>query len=415
MLLKRNKRKNQIILTQLSIDDVYKEELEALERSNSNRLKLFRKCPGQSYFSRCKITDKSIHSYTSLIQSTRFCLIIKNLSPDQSAEIALFDALRFNCLPIIVANEWIVPFSDIIDWSLISIRIDAFMLKNVFKIIDKYSEKELNFMFHQMDLIYRAYFSSMRAITSSVLDILSSRVYSAFKRPYKIYNFQAEATSHDPFIIRYDANKNLGFTLVIVSHDQDYFKNTIATLNSGILFEKNENLNKILLLWYGNQEILTNQKNEKLAKNKRVVLKSMHANGMFQSRFLPFDEIKTEAVLVLEDFVLGKIDPYDLSHLYFLWLERPTTLHVLKSFKNLNEHSSPFIYNYYLNKHFYNLHARKGHRLNQKNFYCENFRFLNTFSNLTIRHECFDSETVKCKKIDEKAESFAKINCEKKF
>jgi hypothetical protein len=406
-------------MTQTSIDDAHKEELQELERVHGDRFRLFKKCPGQSYFSRCKMSDNSIQSYTSLIQSVRFCLIVKNQAPDQSAEVALFDAMRFNCLPVFLsAEDWVLPFSEIVDWSLISLTTHSvFMKKDLFlNFFDDRSNEELNSMFHQLELVYKTYFSSIQAITSTMLDILSYRVYSAFKRSNEFYNFKAEQKSNDPFLIPYKPNINLGFTLMIVSHDEAYFRYTLEMLKSGILFEKMRNLTKIILLWYGSPEKLTDYNTKELARNVNVTFLVMQTNGVFRSRYSVFDEMETEAVSVLDDCFLPHVNLHDLSELYTTWLALPTRLLFMKPFGSIDKQFSPVLYTAYLNKHFRLANSKhSSSHLSEKNFFCESSKFWHHFANLTMRlesvSECSDSETIKCAYTKAKLEKFSR-DCE---
>ena len=48
-----------------------------------------------------------------LLQSAEFCLVIRGARLGQTA---LFDALKTGCVPIVVADGYVLPFSEVLDW-----------------------------------------------------------------------------------------------------------------------------------------------------------------------------------------------------------------------------------------------------------------------------------------------------------
>jgi glucuronyl/N-acetylglucosaminyl transferase EXT2 len=336
-------------------------------------------------------------------------LIYKNRElKDQSAEAALFDAMRFNCIPVLIANEWILPFSEIIDWNLISIQIDVHNLKILPQMLDSLSQEKLKFMFNQLELVYSTYFSSIRAITLTILDIISFRVYPAFKLPYEFYNFRVKSYNKSPFILPYKPNSKLGFTLIVVSYDPQFYRDTMSLVRSSSLLEASQ-ASKIIVLWYENVLKLSDLSDEKPSQSqKRVVFKTMNMHGSMQSRFFPLKEIETEAVMIVDEFALSKMDPNDFDTMFNAWLRIPKALVVLKLFENLNDDMSPFIYNSYLNRYFHG----GSQKLNEVNFNCENKQFMRMFVNLTNNVVRVTPKNVKARDLSEKIESFSRINCD---
>ena len=150
------------------------------------QLVIFEACKNFKYSERCLMHNTmETFSYSTIMKNSRFCLIIKSSGTNNSNQIAqmsLFDSLKFNCIPVIINDEWILPFSEFIDWQLISIQINKNNIKSMYEILDKYSDEHLDMMLDQLSLIYEKYFSSIKAITLSIIDLLESRINPTFKK-----------------------------------------------------------------------------------------------------------------------------------------------------------------------------------------------------------------------------------------
>ena len=184
------KREYFLLSTQIHMDKSIDSFLLNFEQKN-DKFKVFQLCKrsinklksnhshrsNADYLQRC--IKSKLFSYKDLISNARFCLIVKPESSTTSsfAELALFDSLKFNCLPVIVTNEWILPFSQVIDWSLMSIQIDMQNMNRLLKILEEISPARLSLMYSQLEFVFERYFSSIQAITLNTLDIISSRIY----------------------------------------------------------------------------------------------------------------------------------------------------------------------------------------------------------------------------------------------
>ena len=52
-------------------------------------------------------------NFFSYVQDSVFCVIIRGA---RLAQPALSDAMKAGCIPVIVADGYIMPFSEVIDW-----------------------------------------------------------------------------------------------------------------------------------------------------------------------------------------------------------------------------------------------------------------------------------------------------------
>jgi glucuronyl/N-acetylglucosaminyl transferase EXT2 len=88
--------------------------------------------------------------------------------------MTLFDAMKFNCIPIIVANEWILPFSEFLNRNLFSIQIRQTDLHRLTEILN---QVDTDTVLANLKSAYDAHFSSIKAITLTLLNHIQSRVF----------------------------------------------------------------------------------------------------------------------------------------------------------------------------------------------------------------------------------------------
>lgn len=61
--------------------------------------------------------DQSTHTWSCILilfsQDSKFCMILRSA---RLGHTALSDALRTGCIPVIVADGYVLPFSEVLDW-----------------------------------------------------------------------------------------------------------------------------------------------------------------------------------------------------------------------------------------------------------------------------------------------------------
>ena len=67
-------------------------------------------------------------------KEAKFCTIIRG---GRLGQTALYDAMRMGCIPIIVADSYVLPFSEVIDWRKASIILYEEELPDMLSIIKK--------------------------------------------------------------------------------------------------------------------------------------------------------------------------------------------------------------------------------------------------------------------------------------
>jgi hypothetical protein len=266
-------------------------------------------------------------------------------------------------------------------------------MKNLHAILHKYSDKHLEMMLEQLSLIYEKYFSSIKAITLGIIDLLESRTNPTFSKTYESWNFINETKS--PLVIPFMPDKSKGFTAVIVGLKSiSNIKHLINTI-----LVKCANLAHVLILWYGSNDRITitalesiNSKNEHFEVN----IKLMYISD-YLSRFYPFEEIKTESVLFLDESMY-LINKKDIESAYEVWRSFPDRLvrfeskllkaNFLNEDKDLENYLSqsfmPYFYNSYYNHHYIEFKNKHQAIFSSLNYYnCENIIMDFIVKNLT--------------------------------
>lgn len=192
-------------------------------------------------------TEKSLQ-YPNVLLKGSFCLLgpgVRLGQPD------LVEMLAFNCIPVIAVDSYILPFEDVIDWSLASIRIRESDLHLVIDRIRGVSYERIEEMKRQGRLLYENYFNSIRSLTLTTLEYLQSRLFPHGERNKKHWNFvdSTNGVALNPLFLSRVVSRSDGFTAVILTYDR------VESLF--ILIEKLSlvpSLHGILVVWNNQQK-----------------------------------------------------------------------------------------------------------------------------------------------------------------
>ncbi|XP_055684068.1 exostosin-2 [Lutzomyia longipalpis] len=262
---------------------------------------------------RCSIPHGNEYRYPYILTKGTFCLIIRGV---RLAQPNLMEALASNCIPVIVANNGVLPFSDVLDWSLASISIRETDFHSIYTVLQAVSADKVAELQKQGYWLYRKYFSSIRKIVHTSLDILNDRIFPHLARNYLHWNVPMyEKTSRNPLFLPLIAPKSQGFTAVILTYDRI---DSLFTLVQKLAVVPA--LQKILIIW-NNQKKTPPHPTMFPKITKPLKLIQTKANKL-SNRFYPYEEIETEAILTIDDDILMlTID--ELQFGYEVWREFP--------------------------------------------------------------------------------------------
>ena len=293
------------------------QELEKLDSSNSDFL-LLQSCCTLSQDSsvsisttRCKGND--ILPYPKILKDSKFCLILPTARLGQAI---LSDALKAGCIPVIACDTYVLPFSEVLDWKRAAIVIRESNLHNVMTILKGVSLFQIEQMQKQGKYFYQKYFSSIHVITQTTLQIINDRIFPDSAWSYDQWNTPPDIVSvNSPLLLSHLSPVDDGFTAVILAYDrvESLFQLMIA-------IDKVPSLKSILVIWNNQQKSFPLKKEWPIIDHEWKVIQTT-ANKL-SNRFYPYSEIKTEAVLAIDDDIV-MLTADEVEFAYQVWREFP--------------------------------------------------------------------------------------------
>lgn len=303
-----------LVVAQLNILPKLLWVLRSLSDEHPNDILLVKQCSSKAIRTeRCLSDGKQTRmNYPKVLLKGTFCLLgvgVRLGQPD------LLEILASNCIPVISIDNYILPFEDVIDWSLASIRIRESDLHLVIERLKQVSQDKIEEMRRQGRMLYDNYFNSISTITMTTLEYLQSRIFPYTGKNKKHWNFvdSTSSVALNPLFLSRVVNRSDGFTAVILTYDR------VESLY--ILIEKLSlvpSLHAILVIWNNQQKSPPLRKLEQQYLNEKgnnfeiFLVSSFPAvsrpikiiqtrNNRLSNRFFPYKDIETEAILTIDD------------------------------------------------------------------------------------------------------------------
>lgn len=195
--------------------------LQGLVEENPKDMLLLHQCSTPSRKTRCIKGDNNGQqiSYPNVLLKGTYCLLGPSLrlgNPD------LIEMLAFNCIPVIAIDSYILPFEDMIDWSLASVRIRESDVHLVLEKLKSISSDKTEEMKRQGRLLYENYFNSIRSLTLTTLEYIQGRLFPHGERNKKHWNFvdSTNGVALNPLFLSRVVSRSDGFTAVILTYDR---------------------------------------------------------------------------------------------------------------------------------------------------------------------------------------------------
>lgn len=113
------------------------------------------------------MTGKADADYRHMMANADFAFIPRG---DALFSYRLLEAMSFGCIPIILSDNWVLPFHRLIDWSSCSLRPREDEITACIALLKRLSDQEVLERKRRVLRIYEAYFSSLeRVITEGLL------------------------------------------------------------------------------------------------------------------------------------------------------------------------------------------------------------------------------------------------------
>ncbi|WKX96026.1 hypothetical protein Q1695_012469 [Nippostrongylus brasiliensis] len=150
--------------------------------ADSKNVTLLTACDSKPYFV-CDAEGNNL-DWQDVVQQSNFVVLHERMS---HFNLALYRCLEASVIPVIFAPNTVLPFSDYIDWHLISLQpTSLFRVNEVLSRLS--SSKEARMRSKIRDV--HAKFSSLQGILNMTLRVLESRLLPARARTYEEYNME---------------------------------------------------------------------------------------------------------------------------------------------------------------------------------------------------------------------------------
>ncbi|XP_007422511.2 exostosin-1 [Python bivittatus] len=245
-----------------------------------------------------------------MLHNATFCLVPRGR---RLGSFRFLEALQAACIPVMLSNGWELPFSEVIDWNQAAVIGDERLLLQIPSTIRSIHQDKILALRQQTQFLWEAYFSSVEKIVLTTLEIIQDRIFKHISRNSLIWNKHPGGLFVLPQYSSYLGDfpyyyANLGvkapskFTAVIhavtplVSQSQPVLKLLVAVA-------KSQHCAQIIVLWNCDKPLPAKHRWPVTAVPVIVI---EGESKVMSSRFLPYENIVTDAVLSLdEDTVLS--------------------------------------------------------------------------------------------------------------
>ncbi|TFK01544.1 liprin-beta-2 [Platysternon megacephalum] len=262
------------------------------------------------------VVEESWYDSQELMHNSTFCLVPRGR---RVGSFHFLEALQAACIPVLLSNGWELPFSEVIDWNKAAIVGDERLLLQIPSITRSIDHDKVLALRQQTQFLWETYFSSVEKIVLTTLEasapgfIIQDRIQAHVSRNHVMWNAQPGglyalpqfSTSLADFPFYYFAlgrSPAKEFTAVIqavsplLSQSQPIVKLVLAVAKSKYCAQ-------IVVLWNCQKPPPPRSRWPSVPVPLSVV-EGEHKT--MSSRFFPYELIRTDAVLSLdEDTVLS--------------------------------------------------------------------------------------------------------------
>uniref|UniRef100_UPI00358EA983 exostosin-2 isoform X2 n=1 Tax=Myxine glutinosa TaxID=7769 RepID=UPI00358EA983 len=310
-----------VVSAQTNIHEEFREQLQTQEARYNEEVLLLEGCvglpPGRDS-SRTRCHGDHIYSYPEILQESSFCVVLRCARLGQPA---LSDALQAGCIPVILADSYILPFSEVLDWKRAAVVLAEDKLPEIYNILKVISQRQIEDMQRQALFFWERYFSSMKVIALTTLHIINERIFPYAAHSYEHWNSPPEVCWRgvmNPLFLPLEPARARGFTAVILTYDRlDSLLRVVTEI------ARTPSLAKVLVVWNNQNK---NPPPSTVWPRLNVPLRVVQTQeNKLSNRFFPYEEIETEAVLAIDDDII-MLTPDELQFGYEVWREFPDRL-----------------------------------------------------------------------------------------
>lgn len=207
----------------MAIHPEYREELEALQAKHRESVLVLDKCTNLSegvLSVRKRCHQHQVFDYPQVLQEATFCTVLRGARLGQAV---LSDVLQAGCVPVVIADSYILPFSEVLDWKRASVVIPEEKMSDVYSILQNIPQRQIEEMQRQARWFWEAYFRSIKAIALATLQIINDRIYPYAAISYEEWNDPPAvkwASVSNPLFLPLIPPQSQGFTAIVLTYDR---------------------------------------------------------------------------------------------------------------------------------------------------------------------------------------------------
>ncbi|CAL8108260.1 unnamed protein product [Calicophoron daubneyi] len=280
------------------------------------------------------------YDYEELMHNSTFCLVPRGR---RLGSYRFLEALQSSCIPVMLSNDWELPFSEVIDWRRAVIWADERLLLTLPLLLRRIPDHQIMELRQQVAFLWNTYISSVESIVLTTLEIIRDRV-SSHARSYTIWNsppgalILAQKRSTDTCMVPLSRVPEYcheqidgGFTIVIPirSHLCERYKERMDVFKNTVF--RSPSLRKVILVWECDRLPPAEGLNSLCPVELRLIvpeelryLPLVHGPPSPSVRFLPFPDIQTLAVFAFTMNLNLTTDQVEFG--YSTWREFPNRL-----------------------------------------------------------------------------------------
>ncbi|XP_022293438.2 exostosin-2-like [Crassostrea virginica] len=309
-------RKWLLVSSQMGLHSEYKEVMSSVAASEK-RFLIMDKCGDGKNWDFLKRCQGSVeYKYPDILQDSKFCMVLRSA---RLGHTALGDALRTGCIPVVVADGYILPFSEVLDWKRASVVIREENLKNVVEVLKSYSMERIYQMRRQARFFWENYFHSVKAITMTTLQIINDRVFPYVAKKYEEWNeIPNPKAVWNPMFLPLIPPSSQGFTAVVLTYNRPESLFQVITQLSVV-----QSLSKIVVIWNNQAKPPPPMTAWPLIQKPLKIIQTQ--KNKLSNRFFPYHEIQTECILAIDDDI-NMLTSDELEFGFQVWREFPDRL-----------------------------------------------------------------------------------------
>ncbi|CAD6191877.1 unnamed protein product [Caenorhabditis auriculariae] len=113
--------------------------------------------------------------YDTLLKESTFCLVPRGR---RLGSFRFLETLRAGCIPVVISDDWVLPYSEIIDWSEAALVVPERLALTLPEILMTTGRKKVDLLKQKTVLYYRTYLQSITTITRTAFEIIFRRLDS---------------------------------------------------------------------------------------------------------------------------------------------------------------------------------------------------------------------------------------------